>query len=189
MCQSFEELLVEQCAPALCGRKAANLFRVSGMEREEVIRAVGYWNEQLKACSIAVRILKECACGRGFLICVYRTKWLAHVLRGTRTRAFLRAEGYRISDDTEEMLSQLSKRLCVSGDFPHEIGVFLGYPLRDVIGFIENHGENYTCVGYWKAYGNPDRARKIFDSYRRCTEQCMADFRRGVSVLQMAAAA
>ncbi|MBO5544403.1 MAG: DUF3793 family protein [Oscillospiraceae bacterium] len=189
MCQSFEELLVEQCAPTLCGRKAANLFRVSGMDREEVIRCVEYWNAQLSVCHISVKVLKECGCGRGFLIYVCRTRWLSHVLKGRRTREFLKTEGYQISDDAEEMLSQLSERLCVSAGFPHEIGVFLGYPLRDVVGFIENHGENYTCVGCWKVYGNPEQAKKLFASYRRCTEQCLTRFRSGISVLQIAAAA
>ena len=45
-------------------------------------------------------------------------------------------------------LRQLSNRLCLEHDFPHEIGIFLGYPLEDVVGFIENQGKNYTCSGY-----------------------------------------
>ena len=37
----------------------------------------------------------------------------------------------------DELLAQLAERLCCEQDFPHEIGVFLGYPLADVIGFIK----------------------------------------------------
>lgn len=35
------------------------------------------------------------------------------------------------------MLEQLRSRLHGSEEFPHEIGVFLGYPLNDVLGFIK----------------------------------------------------
>ena len=38
--------------------------------------------------------------------------------------------------------------------FPHEIGIFLGYPLADVAGFIRNKGRNCKCIGTWKVYGD-----------------------------------
>ena len=58
-------------------------------------------------------------------------------------------EGYRLPEageapDVGNMLTQLSRKLCCSAEFPHEIGVFLGYPLGDVVGFIENRGKNFT---------------------------------------------
>ena len=40
-----------------------------------------------------------------------------------------------------------------AADFPHEIGVFLGYPLEDVVGFIRHRGKCFTCCGCWKSYG------------------------------------
>ena len=58
--------------------------------------------------------------------------------------AFLESCGYE-SGDTDFLLKQLSGRLCLEQDYPHEIGLFLGYPLADVVGFIENRGWNYTC--------------------------------------------
>ncbi len=67
------------------------------------------------------------------------------------------------------MLRQLSRRLCCEADFPHEIGVFLGYPLYDVVGFIENQGRNFTCCGCWKAYGDPDAAQQHFAQLNKCT--------------------
>lgn len=47
-------------------------------------------------------------------------------------------------------------------DFPHEIGLFLGYPLEDVQGFIENRAEGYKCVGCWKVYGDEEYAKQEF---------------------------
>ena len=35
-------------------------------------------------------------------------------------------------------------------DFPHEISVFLGYPLKDVKCFISRRGSGYHMCGEWK---------------------------------------
>jgi hypothetical protein len=50
--------------------------------------------------------------------------------------------------------------------FPHEIGIFLGYPIHDVEGYINNNGENYLLNGYWKVYDKPTDAIKTFHSYQ-----------------------
>ena len=34
------------------------------------------------------------------------------------------------------------------GAFPHEIGLLLGYPVEDVLGFIRHQGKNYLYTGY-----------------------------------------
>ena len=87
------------------------------------------------------------------------------------------------------MLTQLSRRLCCSADFPHEIGVFLGYPLGDVVGFIENRGKNFTCCGCWKSYGDPDAAQKHFDQLSKCTAVYLRLFHSGTPILRLAVAA
>jgi len=91
-----------------------------------------------------------------------------------KVQSFLQQEGYRLPEageapDVGNMLTQLSRKLCCSAEFPHEIGVFLGYPLGDVVGFIENRGKNFTCCGCWKSYGDPDAAQKHFDQLSKCT--------------------
>lgn len=45
---------------------------------------------------------------------------------------------------------------------PHEIGLFLGYPLDDVKSFIKNKGKNCICCRYWKVYHHPEQAQKTF---------------------------
>lgn len=46
------------------------------------------------------------------------------------------------------------------GEFPHEVGILLGYPIADVEGYIRNNGENYQWCGYWKVYHNVEKAKK-----------------------------
>lgn len=51
------------------------------------------------------------------------------------------------------MLTRLAQRMEAVGDFPHEVGFFLGYPAEDVVGFIRNKGQNFKFCGRWKVYG------------------------------------
>ena len=71
----------------------------------------------------------------------------------------------------------------------HEIGVFLGYPLSDVVGFIENSGRNFTCCGCWKAYGDPQAAQRHFAQLRKCTAVYLRLFHSGTPILRLAVAA
>ena len=101
---------------------------------------------------------------------------------------FLESCGYQ-RGATEFLLQQLSGRLCLEQAYPHEIGLFLGYPLSDVIGFIENRGWNYTCCGCWKSYGDPEKAQAYFDLCRQYTSRYCALYAEGASILQLAVAA
>ena len=62
-------------------------------------------------------------------------------------------------------LEHLQKRFRL--EFPHEIGLFLDYPPEDVRGFLEHRGAESLAVGYWKVYGNVEKARRAFRRYRR----------------------
>ena len=70
--------------------------------------------------------------------------------------------------------------------FPHEIGVFLGYPVKDVRGFIENEGKRYLMIGYWKVYSDLADARMIFKEYDRAKDCAVNEFLSGKSVRDIA---
>jgi hypothetical protein len=57
----------------------------------------------------------------------------------------------------------------VNDDFPHEIGIFLNYPLEDVKGFITSPNSGVKCVGYWKVYEDEEAKKKTFELYDKCT--------------------
>lgn len=58
-------------------------------------------------------------------------------------------------------------------EFPHEIGIFLGYPIWDVEGFIEHKGQNYKFCGYWKVYQDVEGAKLKFKEYDRIRESAL----------------
>lgn len=94
---------------------------------------------------------------------------LLDVLMEVEHHRFLLTYGYSQNPHLSDMLHQLKARfdpLC-----PAEIGVFLGYPLADVQGFMRCHGKDYLISGYWKVYHQPFQALETFSTYRKAQQQ------------------
>ena len=79
-------------------------------------------------------------------------------------------------------------RFRQGGEFPHEVGVFLGYPPEDVDGFIGNRACGHKCVGCWKVYGEEEAARKTFAKYQKCTRVYCEQWARGASIERLTVA-
>ena len=101
---------------------------------------------------------------------------------------FVNALGYECSD-ADGAIERLRERLALQRGFPHEIGVFLGYPVEDVKGFIKHNGRNSKCVGCWKVYCNQCEAERAFARFNKCREVYMRLWRQGKSVQQLTVAA
>jgi hypothetical protein len=189
MKRTLETLLVEQCAPTLAGVKPASLFRYQPGEERPGKEAVDGLRKELATSGLTLRILKVCGQTGAYMLYLYRAQWLHQILADSSNQAFLQKQGYRLECGIDGILGQLSARLCMEREYPHEIGVFLGYPLEDVVGFIENRGRNYVCCGYWKVYGDPAAALKRFECYRRCTADYKERIRKGIPLARLVVAA
>lgn len=156
------ETIASQCAPVLMDVKPSNLLILTKEEEREFLQM-----EALNgiACLCLYKGEKK---STWFL---YRRDWMEAELLWPHTQEFLQSYGYGSGCGTvEDMLQRFQRRFTDykegSIDFPHELGVFLGYPLHDVKGFIEHQGKNYLCSGYWKVYRNETKAKKTFQLYR-----------------------
>lgn len=102
------------------------------------------------------------------LVFLYRRDMLERYLLQAETEVFLRDCGYSLFG-VDEVVEQLKRNLQQyfngMGDFPHELGIMLGYPITDVRGFMENHGRKELLSGYWKVYSNPRQASMTFGMY------------------------
>ena len=99
----------------------------------------------------------------------------------------LRREGYADLRQ-ERCLHELMRRLQRFEAFPHEIGLFLSYPPEDVRGFIEHKGHESKCEGCWKVYGDAERAKKTFRTYKKCTDCYCRQQAKGVPIARLAVA-
>ena len=155
-------------APTIRGLKAATLINLK--RRGEDVRAL--WEargeEWLRPLGVEAVLLNggmTAAEDRNALVMLYRRELLEEVLALENVRDILSERGYAFPFGIEDCLGHLRRRFLV--EFPHEIGLFLGYPPEDVRGFLEHRGAKSLAVGYWKVYGNVERARRAFRRYRR----------------------
>ena len=183
--RTFEAVLVRQCAPTLAGMKPGSIFCFHHSSLEASRQKVCQWNKQLEPFGLTVQILLERPGSSSVIVFVYRHDRLEQMLSDDAYQSFLAEAGYERTN-LDGLLEQLSYRLRTQPEFPHEIGVFLGYPLRDVIGFIENHGRNFTCCGFWKSYGDPAEMQVCFACYRRCIQTYVAMFEQGIPIERLA---
>ena len=183
--RTFEAVLVRQCAPTLAGMKPGSIFCFNHSPLEVSRQKVCQWNKQLEPFGLTVQILLERPGSSSVIVFVYRHDRLEQMLSDDAYQSFLAEAGYERTN-LDGLLEQLAYRLRTQPEFPHEIGVFLGYPLRDVIGFIENHGRNFTCCGFWKSYGDPAEMQVCFACYRRCIQTYVAMFEQGIPLERLA---
>ena len=183
--RTFEAVLVRQCAPTLAGMKPGSIFCFNHSPLEVSRQKVCQWNKQLEPFGLTVQILLERPGSGSVIVFVYRHDRLEQMLSDDAYQSFLAEAGYERTN-LDGLLEQLAYRLRTQPEFPHEIGVFLGYPLRDVIGFIENHGRNFTCCGFWKSYGDPAEMQVCFACYRRCIQTYVAMFEQGIPLERLA---
>lgn len=180
-----DEMIIRHCAPTLAGIKTGCMFSYKFESRQEMKKCIRKLNRMLGKKGL--RVLPLRTSGTLTLIYVFRPNQLAQDLLDGTARALLESCGYTY-DCAPKCVVHLVQRLSRSEDFPHEIGLFLGYPPVDVLGFIENNACGYKYSGLWKVYGDEEYARSLFDSYKQCTRAFSAQWAQGVPMEHLAVA-
>lgn len=103
--------------------------------------------------------------GGRMLFFVYNRQLLSSVLENPKISDYLIKKNYPVQDGFDAVLYELLFRLMRDYEFPHEIGLFLGYPLEDVVAFEKNDGAFFKYSGSWKVYGcNTQRKNAVFEA-------------------------
>ncbi|MCD7744290.1 MAG: DUF3793 family protein [Lachnospiraceae bacterium] len=169
--EAIGQVLGQQCAPVIAGVKPSNLLIVE-TGSQNVLAHV------LNGTNLCTRRLYTSAEKDYWLL--FEPEKLGVLLQEPEVRQYLRECGYSLEyggNELEEALVRLAVRFRsykqTGGGFPHEMGVFLGYPLGDVKGFVENNGQNFKQSGYWKVYDDVAYANQIFELYARVREKAL----------------
>jgi hypothetical protein len=136
----------------ICGR---NLYRLWEEFADELLGAGG----------LRAHVLHDC--GRRRLVLLYSPILLEGLLAEPKVQNFLRKAGYSAYRGRQQALDELTLR-AAQGDFPHEIGLFLGYPLKDVAGFMGWAAIPFSCNGPWRVYGDPARSLRLAKCHKAC---------------------
>lgn len=181
-----EYQIIRFCAPTLAGLKTASLFCCDAPDEAELLGAAAPLEHF--SCPEGPADASAAHLERRALIYLYRPKALARDLACEDAACLLNGSGYDGTEPSGCLRCLMGRLQCQKDGFPHEIGLFLGYPPEDVRGFIENETRNYKFTGYWKVYGDEERSRALFDKFERCTRCYLASWARGTGVERLALA-
>ncbi len=183
---SHEELgklqlhVVMQCAPVLKKLKMSGILMVPSVHTKDVLNF-------FRSTDISAVVLSRG--GKKDVIFIYRAGWLSSYLSRREVREFLDQYGYHCQN-VEEYIAVLAQRVTYfhqcQQTFPHEMGVFLGYPMEDVLGFIRYSGKSFKMSGYWKVYGNVKKTKKLFEAFDSAREQAVEELFSGKKVYEIA---
>lgn len=180
-----EGALVRHCAPTLAGLKTASLFTCPYGSKEGGLAALRQMNRRLRdkgLCLVPLRFSEK-----NMLVYLYRPRKLAADMTNDLARKLLAERGYD-TGNCQRCVAQLRQRLENQEEFPHEIGLFLGYPAEDVRGFLELGPEKSKCTGCWKVYSDVDGARETFARYKKCTRVYCHRWEQGSDIERLAVA-
>lgn len=157
--------IASQCAPLLCGIKISNLL---------ITESSNFNNLHSLFSNTNISIYNLCCDDNKMYFLLYDHDKLEEYLKKASVIAFMKNQGFAYME-VESVLSVIAQRyqdfIERKSIFPHELGIVLGYPVRDVIGFVKNSGQNYMFIGYWKVYHNPINAKNTFSEYNRVREK------------------
>lgn len=177
----FGQKLAFHTAPTLLGIKCGSLISLTTAEFTLDAQSE-FFNSKAAVKGLVTKIL--CSCGSRTLLFVYNEKLMKKRLSDQQIQEILKQYGYPENGNIDEYLEYLANRIHGSNDFPHEIGIFLGYPAEDVVGFIENKGENFKLCGCWKVYGCEESAKRTFANYEKCRKFLCGRLNDGADIYQ-----
>lgn len=162
--------IVLECSEVLTGIKPANLVSIVNRQRPCGRNLYDLWlthHDQLSSKIDSIRFTVLQTRNRALLLFCYNPEHLEQHLAHLGIRAILASAGYDIRIKSDALLLELRSRINQSGVFPHEIGLFIGYPAKDVAAFMGMVKLPFSCQGPWKIFGDPNRSLCLADDFRR----------------------
>nr|WP_272508963.1 DUF3793 family protein [Clostridium ganghwense] len=164
-------------APTIAKQKAAYLIIFHEKGKRNLYNLWEKYKKDVKN-EVSIRSYELKRLYNSTAVLFYNEEHIRNILNQDKYMKLLKKFGYTSYMSVEESLLLLKKRY--TRECPHEIGVFLGYPMKDVIEFIDNPDKQCLMFGYWKVYHNIDYAKKIFEKYDKCKEEVASLILQGV---------
>lgn len=181
-----EELIIRHCSPTLAAMKTGSLFNCKFENYDNFKTAIAAWSKRLVGKGIRIKLLR--LGDNSALVYIYRPKCLQRDLANKDAQRILLGLGYPIESLRENGISvakifkKLKVRMAEHSNFPHEVGLFLGYPTDDVECFMKRGGACCKCSGYWKVYNDEKKAKEVFHRYKVCAQSYLKRWRAGATI-------
>lgn len=148
-----------QLAPVIMGVKPAITLNIEN-KRHTIFSKVKIL-QVIETLGLKGMILRDTP--NGHIILAYRICWLEKLLQDKQIVEILEHMGYPIHS-VYTALSYLRKRYddCKC---PPELGIFLGFPIADVMDYMCDTKKKCLLCGYWQVYNNVEKAKRTFRQY------------------------
>jgi len=161
--REFRELLI-RLSPTIMGVKPAELLNVK--LGDDLERCRRYFRNYDGITFIEIKDFYNLYRKQLFF---YHQECLRGVLKQKANQFFLKKVGYPANFDFNRYLDVLVTKLQ-SDIFPHEIGIFLGYPLKDVLGYMGLAPLKLVKIKGWKYYGSENLSMTRYHQYLKARD-------------------
>lgn len=158
----FLSWLTIELAATICGSKPSTILTLTDTKQQALLTMwKRYGCEVLK--NTLVQFIRLRSSPNRETILFYRSDILEKCITNTHHKNFLQRLGYRVDEGIDACLAVLKGRFqdCC----PHEMGVLLGIPLKDVLGFMAMTKLPQTCRKEWCIYGNPEVSLAVIQKF------------------------
>lgn len=159
---SYIKWLLELLGPVLMGSKPSEILSIPNFDVNKEIKLDDIKNH-FSLCSKVEFIVidkKE----KGLKLLFVNKESLATQLNNIKIKNFLKFLGYPNVVNVDSCLNHLIEKLK-GNNFPDEIGIFLGYPLKDVVGFMGYGNYKFHNTKYWRVYGDPRPSEDLYSKF------------------------
>ena len=163
--------ILELIGAVVLGSKPAEIINIPGSIEEKQMKLAKIESFFSNCSRIAYRIITTHDGGKRVLF--INEKSMEKNLSNKKCINFLKFVGYPSDYKLNDYMNELVCRLQ-SEEFPHEIGVFLGYPLKDVLGFMGYGKGELVEIRNWRIYGDKEISYKVYNSFMRDRETMKA---------------
>lgn len=161
---SYIKRILEMIGPVILGSKPSEIVNIPGTIEEKRVKLFQIQSFFSNCSKITYRIITTHDGGKRVLF--INELSMNRVLSNKRCINFLKFVGYSSDYNFDGYINELVSRL-ESEEFPHEIGVFLGYPLKDVLGFMGYGKKELVEIRNWKIYGDKQVSYDVYNSFLR----------------------
>ncbi|MGL5714769.1 MAG: DUF3793 family protein [Paraclostridium sp.] len=162
MDSSYIKWILELLGPVILGSKPSEILNISSRDNEKDIKIRDIDNFFKNCSKLSYEIIyKE---DNSIRVLFINKESLSKTLENKKCINFLKFIGYPKEYQIGTYVDTLREKL-IEGDFPHEIGIFLGYPLKDVVGFMGYGNYKFNNTKYWKVYGDPKVSEKVYNNF------------------------
>jgi hypothetical protein len=149
----FEEWVFVQAAGVLFAQKAGELLTLPADQFGlPLTQRVACLNRLAVQWGIACQVVQQDAVSSKVVL--YRPNMVQARLREVPPTILCGSLGYACTMTPDAFIAEVGRRWQEQGSIPHEIGLALGYPVKDVLGYMGLQSLDCTgCCG-WRVYGD-----------------------------------